>query len=139
MTVITITPGKFGNFFFETYKKPNHNIQVINATMFVLEIFFINSTRLTNISLCCTICKAGSFNQSAAEICHKAIVTQTEIKNQCNTVDGKSVIYFVIFKRDIKIIIIQLNIAKRGRYSGQCTRANESKIDVRAQATPKIL
>ena len=39
------------------------------------------------------------FNQRDQLSCDKAIETQTEIKNQCNTVEGINVIYLVIFSK----------------------------------------
>lgn len=57
------------------------------------------SINLKNIFLyICILTNNDHLNHNAQDICHKAIVIQTEIKNQCNAVVGIKVIYLVIFK-----------------------------------------
>ena len=84
----------------------------------------------------------GSFNHNAQDICHKAIVIQTEIKNQCNAVVGIKVIYLVIFKKYIINIKNHEIIAITGKsetHNSQWDKVNQNSIEDKAQATQKIL
>lgn len=137
-----ITDGNFGKYFFQIIRKPNQNEKTINENIFVLARCFDISYKFIIISLCCSIWRAGLFNPNAQLICHKAIVTQTEIRNQWSAVDGINVIYFVIFKKYITNINIQENIAIKGKRKTQFSgfaKTNHIKIEVKAQATQKTL
>lgn len=92
ITVKTITEGNFGKYFFPTIKNPSQRENTITETIFVWKIFFPTSIKFIKTSLCWGIQSAGSFNHNAQETCQSAIVIQTEIKNQCNAVEGINVI-----------------------------------------------
>lgn len=140
--VNTITDGNFGKYFFQIIKNQSQRLKTRRETILVETICFPTSIKFIKTSLCCGIQSDGSFNHSAPETCHKAMVIQTEIKNQCNAVDGISVIYFVIFKKYTSNIKIHAKIAIRGKRNtpfSQWAKTKPSKIELNAPATQNTL
>lgn len=140
--VRAITAGNFGANFFKVSKNTNQRKNIIKEATFISVKYLKISKTFIKASLCCSNFKAGSFSQNAQGNWLRAIVIQTDIKNQWRAVDGIRVIYLVNLNKYTSKIKNHEKIAisgnKNTQFSG-CNKTNHIKILDKAPATQNTL